>query len=115
MFSHPQSLESLDNGKPYVASLFVDVPGCIQVFRYYAGWADKITGKTINIEQSLTVYTRHEPIGVCGQIIPVSIVLGTNIDPNFFLLNIKIRNFSILVELPTVYVCLESGPRLGHW
>jgi len=64
------TLESLDNGKPYVASLFGDLPGCIQVFRYYAGWADKITGRTINAENNMSVYTRHEPIGVCGQIIP---------------------------------------------
>lgn len=41
------------------------------VFRYYAGWADKWDGKTIPIDGDNFCYTRHEPIGVCGQIIPV--------------------------------------------
>jgi len=41
------------------------------VFRYYAGWADKWEGKTIPIDGDFFCYTRHEPIGVCGQIIPV--------------------------------------------
>lgn len=41
------------------------------VFRYYAGWADKWEGKTIPIDGDYFCYTRHEPIGVCGQIIPV--------------------------------------------
>lgn len=41
------------------------------VFRYYAGWADKWEGKTIPIDGDYFCYTRHEPVGVCGQIIPV--------------------------------------------
>ena len=43
---------------------------CIECFRYYAGWADKIQGKTIPVDANNLVYTLHEPIGVCGQIIP---------------------------------------------
>lgn len=43
----------------------------ILCFRYYAGWADKGHGKTIPIDGDYFTYTRHEPIGVCGQIIPV--------------------------------------------
>jgi hypothetical protein len=39
---------------------------------YYAGWADKYHGKTIPIDGDFFSYTRHEPVGVCGQIIPVS-------------------------------------------
>jgi aldehyde dehydrogenase (NAD+) len=35
-----------------------------------AGWADKITGETIPAAQDSFVYTRHEPVGICGQIIP---------------------------------------------
>lgn len=46
------------------------------VFRYYAGWADKWEGKTIPIDGDNFCYTRHEPIGVCGQIIPVREVVG---------------------------------------
>ena len=38
--------------------------------RYYAGWADKNHGKTIPLDGKFLCYTRHEPVGVCGQIIP---------------------------------------------
>lgn len=41
-------------------------------YRYYAGWADKLHGKTIPLDGDFFTYTRHEPVGVCGQIIPVS-------------------------------------------
>ncbi len=44
-----QSLETLDNGKPYTDSINVDVPMSVKCLRYYAGWADKIHGKTIPI------------------------------------------------------------------
>lgn len=63
-------LESLDNGKPVTDSLNIDLPLVIACYRYYAGWADKIQGKTILINGSYFCYTRHEPIGVVGQIIP---------------------------------------------
>lgn len=63
-------LETLDNGKPYKDSLNIDVPLTIACYRYYAGWADKIHGKTIPINGPYFCYTRHEPVGVCGQIIP---------------------------------------------
>ena len=38
--------------------------------RYYAGWADKNHGKQIPVDGPFLSYTRHEPVGVCGQIIP---------------------------------------------
>ena len=67
---HLAALESLDNGKPYKIALNVDVPASIDTFRYYAGWADKIQGKTIPVRGDFFSYTRHEPVGVAGQIIP---------------------------------------------
>jgi aldehyde dehydrogenase (NAD+) len=63
-------LESLDNGKTLTDSLKVDVPLTVACYRYYAGWADKIHGKTIPVNGPFFCYTRHEPVGVCGQIIP---------------------------------------------
>lgn len=63
------SLEVLNNGKPYVEALF-DIDCSIDCIRYYAGWSDKIHGKTIPIDGNHISFTRHEPIGVCGQIIP---------------------------------------------
>jgi aldehyde dehydrogenase (NAD+) len=63
-------LETLDNGKPLKESLNIDLPLTIQCYRYFAGWADKIQGKTIPVAGDFFSYTRHEPIGVIGQIIP---------------------------------------------
>jgi aldehyde dehydrogenase (NAD+) len=63
-------LESLDNGKPIRDSQNADLPLVIACYRYYAGWADKNHGKTIPINGPYFCYTRHEPVGVCGQIIP---------------------------------------------
>lgn len=64
------ALESLDNGKPIRDALNADLPLSIKCYRYYAGWADKIHGKTIPIDGPYQCYTRHEPVGVVGQIIP---------------------------------------------
>ncbi|HSM79853.1 MAG TPA: aldehyde dehydrogenase family protein [Bryobacteraceae bacterium] len=63
-------LESLDNGKPYSIAKGADLPLTVACFRYYAGWADKVQGKTIPVGGNYFCYTRHEPVGVVGQIIP---------------------------------------------
>jgi aldehyde dehydrogenase (NAD+) len=63
-------LESLDNGKPYSVAKAADLPLTLGCYRYYAGWADKIQGKTIPVSGDYFCYTRHEPVGVVGQIIP---------------------------------------------
>ncbi|KAI1372244.1 aldehyde dehydrogenase [Hypoxylon crocopeplum] len=63
------AVESLDNGKS-ISMARGDVTGVMNCIRYYGGWADKIEGKTIDINPETFHYTRHEPIGVCGQIIP---------------------------------------------
>jgi aldehyde dehydrogenase (NAD+) len=64
------ALETLDNGKPYKDSLYIDLPMTIKCYRYYAGWADKVHGKTIPVDGNFFCYTRHEPVGVVAQIIP---------------------------------------------
>ena len=64
------ALESLDNGKPLRDSLNADLPLSIKAYRYYAGWCDKTHGKTIPVEGEYFCYTKHEPVGVVGQIIP---------------------------------------------
>jgi aldehyde dehydrogenase (NAD+) len=63
-------LDALDNGKPYADAFGTDLHLAIKCFRYYAGWADKITGTTVPIDGNLFSYTRMEPVGVVGQIIP---------------------------------------------
>jgi aldehyde dehydrogenase (NAD+) len=63
-------LEALDNGKPVALAKRVDVAKAVACYRYFAGWTDKIQGKTIPIDGKYFCYTRHEPVGVVGQIIP---------------------------------------------
>ncbi|XP_002130073.4 cytosolic 10-formyltetrahydrofolate dehydrogenase [Ciona intestinalis] len=67
-------IESIDSGAVYTLALKTHVGMSIQTFRYFAGWCDKIHGKTIPINQAhpnrnLT-YTKREPIGVCAIVIP---------------------------------------------
>jgi aldehyde dehydrogenase (NAD+) len=63
-------LETLDNGKPIFESRQVDMPMVIDVLRYYAGWATKIHGETVNTFDTAFTYTLREPVGVVGLIIP---------------------------------------------
>jgi len=63
-------LESLDNGKPLAVARVADVPMSIDNLRYMSGWATKILGDSISLPGEFHAYTRREPIGVAGQIIP---------------------------------------------
>ena len=65
-------LDSLDNGKPINEMLLFDVPLTAATFRYYAGWVTKLEGATqqTSFPGSYLSYTRREPVGVVGQIIP---------------------------------------------
>lgn len=64
------SIESLDNGKAFTWAKGFDITAGAACIRYYAGWADKVHGKVIETNEAKFNFTRHEPIGVCGQIIP---------------------------------------------
>ncbi|MGQ0615401.1 MAG: aldehyde dehydrogenase family protein [Acidimicrobiia bacterium] len=69
-------LESLDNGKPLMMATYVDVPLTAGHIQYNAGWVGKQTGDTLTLGVPYTpdadylAYTRREPIGVVGQIVP---------------------------------------------
>jgi acyl-CoA reductase-like NAD-dependent aldehyde dehydrogenase len=65
-------IESIDNGKPFSVARVADLPLAVDMFRYMAGWATKISGKTLNFSTpgAFHSYTMREPIGVVGQIIP---------------------------------------------
>jgi aldehyde dehydrogenase (NAD+)/phenylacetaldehyde dehydrogenase len=64
-------LESLDNGKPLKFARTVDLASSIAHLHYFAGWPTKIEGDVIPASgRNLFCYTRREPVGVCGQIIP---------------------------------------------
>uniref|UniRef100_A0A9J8B9H1 Aldehyde dehydrogenase 1 family, member A3 n=1 Tax=Cyprinus carpio carpio TaxID=630221 RepID=A0A9J8B9H1_CYPCA len=78
------TLESMDTGKPFLHAFFVDLDGSIKTLRYYAGWTDKIHGKTMPVDENFVCFTKHEPVGVCGAIIPAGFPPGVvNIVPGF--------------------------------
>ena len=56
-----------------VSQYYPGSSSCLFTFRYFAGWAGKKHGQTIPIDGNFFAYTRHEPVGICGQIIPVRI------------------------------------------
>jgi acyl-CoA reductase-like NAD-dependent aldehyde dehydrogenase len=64
-------LEALDNGKPVKLARIVDVGQTVAWLRHFAGWAERIRGEVIPVRTpDMHCYTRKEPVGVCGQIIP---------------------------------------------
>jgi len=109
------SLETLDNGKPYTASFFADLGLSIKCYRYYAGWADKNHGKTIPVDGNFFCYTRHEPVGVCGQIIPWNFPLlmqAWKLGPALAMGNTVVMKLAEQTPLTGLYVaelCKEAG------
>ncbi|KXN86252.1 Aldehyde dehydrogenase [Leucoagaricus sp. SymC.cos] len=70
------ALEALNVGKQFPIARHVDIKSAVSTLRYYAGWADKIHGKTIETNENKMAYTRHEPFGVCGAITPWNFPFG---------------------------------------
>jgi aldehyde dehydrogenase (NAD+)/phenylacetaldehyde dehydrogenase len=66
-------LETLDNGKPLTETMHIDLAYAAEVYRYYAGWVTKITGDVLPVSPAVGeafAYTRREPLGVVGAIVP---------------------------------------------
>lgn len=68
------TIESIDSGAVKTLALITHVGMSIQTFRYFAGWCDKIHGKTIPINHAAPnrnlTFTKKEPVGVCAIVIP---------------------------------------------
>ncbi|MBV9166701.1 MAG: aldehyde dehydrogenase family protein [Solirubrobacterales bacterium] len=70
------TLETLDNGKPFAVAKAADIPLSADLFWYMSGWATKLDGRTTEPHvpykpgSEWHAYTRREPVGVVGQIIP---------------------------------------------
>lgn len=109
------SLETLDNGKPFKDSYYVDLTLSIKCLRYYAGWADKVSGKTIPLDGKHFCYTRHEPVGICGQIIPWNfplLMMIWKIGPALACGNVVVLKPAEQTPLNALYVaalCKEAG------
>ncbi|KAG8224103.1 hypothetical protein J437_LFUL001797 [Ladona fulva] len=101
------SLLTFDNGKPFFQSYQLELPGLISTLRYYAGFADKNHGKTIPTDGDFFCYTRHEPVGVCGQIIPWNfplMLLGWKIGPALALGNVVVIKPAEQTPLTTLHI-----------
>ncbi|KAG8624750.1 hypothetical protein KVT40_007817 [Elsinoe batatas] len=61
-------LESLPSGRPISMILGFDLAHLVEVYRYYAGWADKISGEYFPADNGTTRIVRYEPLGVCAGI-----------------------------------------------
>ncbi|PVH76617.1 aldehyde dehydrogenase [Cadophora sp. DSE1049] len=61
-------LESLPTGRPISGIIHFDLKHMVEVFRYYAGWADKIEGRSYVEDNGFYKIVRYEPIGVCAGI-----------------------------------------------
>uniref|UniRef100_A0A8D1GLP4 aldehyde dehydrogenase (NAD(+)) n=1 Tax=Sus scrofa TaxID=9823 RepID=A0A8D1GLP4_PIG len=110
------ALETLDNGKPYVISYLVDLDMVLKCLRYYAGWADKYHGKTLPIDGDYFSYTRHEPVGVCGQIIPWNFPLlmqAWKLGPALATGNVVVMKVSEQTPLTALYVA-NLIKEVGH-
>lgn len=63
-------LEALEIGKPKHIAIKSDIDSSAALFRYYAGFADKLHGETIPLNSNLFCFTKKEPVGVCALILP---------------------------------------------
>lgn len=102
------AIETLDNGKTFRDARGFDVPEAAAVFRYYGGWADKIEGKTIEVNPTKFAYTLHEPIGAVGCIIPWNfplLMLSWKLGPALATGNTIVLKPSELTPLTALRVC----------
>ncbi|KAF6208768.1 hypothetical protein GE061_014508 [Apolygus lucorum] len=63
------SFEALECGKVFLPTLKGDIQWAIRNFRYYAGYADKNNGATTSVDGNFIAFSRHEPVGVVGNIV----------------------------------------------
>jgi len=101
------SIESLDNGKS-ITMAKGDIGAVAATIRYYGGWADKIHGKVVDTQDDRFNYVTHEPIGVCGQIIPWNfplLMLAWKIGPALATGNTVVLKTAEQTPLCALYFC----------
>ncbi|GAA5836166.1 hypothetical protein JCM3766R1_001982 [Sporobolomyces carnicolor] len=102
------SIESLDNGKAYTFARGFDVAEAAKCLRYYGGWADKEHGKVIEVDNTKMVMTKHEPIGVVGQIIPWNfplLMFAWKLGPALAMGNTIVMKTAETTPLSAAYAC----------
>lgn len=108
------TIEALDTGKPLSEAIF-DIQEVAMVLRYYAGWADKVTGQTIPSSSGVLAFTLREPIGVCAAITPWNYplpILMYKLAPALATGNTFVAKPSENAPLSSIYfmeLCQEAG------
>ncbi|KAG5420529.1 ALD2 [Candida metapsilosis] len=101
------SIESWDSGKTKEQNAVYDIDECVSCFRYFAGWADKVTGKVIQNDPKKLAYTVHEPLSVVGQIVPWNYPLAMSawkLAPALAAGNVVVLKTSEITPLSMLYV-----------
>ncbi|KXN88375.1 Aldehyde dehydrogenase [Leucoagaricus sp. SymC.cos] len=102
------AIEALDNGKTFGWARTVDIAFAIDTIKHYAGWADKVFGSVMETDERKLAYTRHEPVGVVGQIIPWNfplLMLSWKIGPALATGNAVILKPSEFTPLTALRMC----------
>jgi acyl-CoA reductase-like NAD-dependent aldehyde dehydrogenase len=113
-FDFLSNLEALDTGKP-LAEAMLDIQEVATVIRYYAGWANKVSGQTIATAINLSAMTIRGPIGVCAAITPWNYplpILMYKLAPALAFGNSFVAKPSELAPLSAIYfvgLCAEAG------
>ncbi len=98
-------LETMDNGKPIRESRDIDIPLVARHFYHHAGWAELVEDE----------FPGHQPLGVCGQIIPWNfplLMLAWKIAPALAAGNtvvLKPAEYTPLSALAFAEICREAG------
>lgn len=110
-------VETLDQGKPYAIAQAADVPSAAGLFHYMSGYATKIEGETIPISApgEYHTYTRREPLGVVGLIVPWNfplVITSWKVSPALAAGNtvvLKPAEATPLSALRLAHLALEAG------
>ncbi len=111
-------LEAISAGRP-IRDAAGEPARMAEMFEYYAGWCDKITGDVIPVPSSHLNYTRHEPIGVVTQITPWNAPLFTccwQVAPAICAGNAVMLKPSELTPLSSLVIaalCVKAGAPKG--
>jgi acyl-CoA reductase-like NAD-dependent aldehyde dehydrogenase len=63
-------LETADTGRVIKETLYGHLPTCVEILHFFAGAADKLHGETVNVGNASFNFTRREPLGVVGLVLP---------------------------------------------
>src|SRR3989440_394467 len=112
-------LESLCTGKTLFDSGKVEIPFAAEVFRYYAGWATKIHGETLQLRENAFTFTLRQPVGGVGAIVPWNfpfLLASWKIAPALAAGNTVVRKPAALTPLTALRFAelfQEAGPPEG--